>query len=318
MKIAEVKLGDVGMLTDEKLLYLCTKFGARALKWRGRFLGLLPEANRRRIFEKKGFDSIFEFAYKLAGLSEEQVRLLLRLDLKFENKPMLKGLLVAGEVSVSKLARVASVATAENEQEWAEVVNILPRGALETLVRDQKVIDERQKLKDERCEYEGANGLNKPLFEYKSVPGHGLTFEISEEVARELNQLNSLGHDVNKIILEMLKKRKMEIEEKKEQLGEEAIASMEAKKAAFKPGKKLKKSSYVSVKVKAVLKEEYGEKCSVPGCCKPADVNHHSQRRSLVGIDDPRYMAPLCKDHHQIAHMIDQKYVTTLLQRSGG
>lgn len=319
MEIAEEKLGEkmneVRAFSDEKLFYLCTKFGARALKWRGKFLGLLPEANRRRIFEKKGFNTIFEFAYRLAGLSEEQVRLVLRLDLKFEDKPVLKGLLVGGEVSVSKLARVASIATAENEQEWAEVVNTLPREALETLIRDQRVIDERQgrgeifeKIGRQKLESNtGSNGLSNSLFGCGSVPGHGLNFQISEELAQELNELNRQGHDVNKLILGLLEKRRAEIAQRKEKLGEEAIA-----KAATgqKPqsGAKKGKSTYVSVKVKEVLHEEYGEKCSIPTCNRPAVDNHHSQRISIAGLNDPRYMAPMCKEHHAIAHLVDRKY----------
>ncbi len=340
--------------SDEKLLKLCVKFGARALKWRGRFLGLLPEANRRRIFEKKGFNSIFEFAYRLAGLSEEQVRLVLRLDLKFEDKPMLKGLLAGGEVSVSKLARVASVATAENEQEWAEVVNSLPRGALETLVRDQRVIDER--AGDGWGAANGgfgsraglcagavnlvASGLGEPLFECKSVPGHGLNFEISEELASELNELHRQGHDVNGMILGLLKKRRAEITQRKEELGEEAIARAKAKRdeqrakgdaglmsgargeglregaenefgswgQGARRGLKKRKSTYVSVKIKTVLHEEYGTKCSIPTCNKPAEEDHYSQRFSIAGLHDPRYMAPMCKEHHEIAHLVDGKY----------
>ena len=297
----------------------------------------MPEANRRRIFEKKGFTSIFEFAYKLAGLSEEQVRLVLRLDLKFEDKPVLKGLLVGGEVSVSKLARVASVATAKNEQEWAEVVNSLPRGALETLVRDQRVIDER--AGDERSAARGGlgsrvglcagaensrtNGLGEPLFGRESVPGHGLDFEISEELASELNELHRQGHDVNKLILGLLEKRRAEIAQRKEELGEEAIARAKAEwaerseqrakgdaglmKGAWEGAKK-RKSTYVSVKVKKVLHEEYGEKCSIPTCNRLAVDNHHSQRLSIAGLHDPRYMAPMCKEHHEIAHLVDGRY----------
>lgn len=49
--------------------------------------------------------------------------------------------------------------------------------------------------------FEGRNGLSKALFDDKSLPGQTLNFEISDEVARELNQLNSLGHDPNKIII---------------------------------------------------------------------------------------------------------------------
>lgn len=288
------KLGEVGVLRDEQLLSLCLKFGARALKWRRRFTGLLPEVQRRRLYEKKGFNSIFEFAYKLAGLSEKQVRVVLNLKDRFEDKPVLKGLLESGEVSVNKLARVASIATVENEEELADKVRILPQAALETMARDCRISQER-------------NDLNKPLFGDESLRAQTLDFEISDEVVRELNQLNSLGHDPNKIILELLQKRKEDIAKKKEEIAKEAIERREAK---IQP----KTSRYISVKVLAVLKEEYGNKCSIPNCHKPSQENHHSQRLSLAGIHDPRYMAPMCKEHHQIAHMIDQKYVATSLR----
>jgi len=85
-------------------------------------VGLLPEVSKRRLWEKKGFGSIFEFAAKLAGLSQEQVRLALNLERRFSGLPVLKGLLVEGEVSLNKLARVVSIATVENEGELAEKV----------------------------------------------------------------------------------------------------------------------------------------------------------------------------------------------------
>src|SRR3989344_3847884 len=102
-------------ITDEKLFQLCKTFGQRALLWRQKFIGLLPEVNRRKLYEKKGFASIFEFAARLGGVSEEQVSCALNLNKRFENKPLLKKMLVNGEVSINKLARVASVATAENQ-----------------------------------------------------------------------------------------------------------------------------------------------------------------------------------------------------------
>lgn len=317
---------NVDVLRDEQLLRLCLKFGAQALKWRRRFTGLLPEVQRRRLYEKKGFNSIFEFAYKLAGLSEKQVRGVLNLGNRFKDKLVLKGLLESGEVSVNKLARVVSIATPENEGELAEKVRILPRGALETLVRDHKMFVNGNDANGLRRGVSGErSGLGEPLFEGKSLhvqalfdekssSGQTLDFEVSDEVACELNHLNSLGHDVNKIILELLQKRKDEIALKKEELAQEAIEQREAKKAVLEPGVESETSRYISVKVLAVLREEYGSKCSIPSCCKPSRENHHSQRIALVGIHDPRYMAPMCKEHHQIAHMIDQKYVATSLR----
>ncbi len=41
---------------------------------------------------------------------------------------------------------------------------------------------------------------------------------------------------------------------------------------------------------------------------------HHTQRFSLASTHDPHYLAPLCKEHHQLAHAVDlkvQEYWTT-------
>lgn len=45
MKIAEI--------SDEKLLELCAHWGHQLLQARYKFVGLLPEVNRRRLYEKK-------------------------------------------------------------------------------------------------------------------------------------------------------------------------------------------------------------------------------------------------------------------------
>ncbi|MFA5793201.1 MAG: hypothetical protein WC897_05040, partial [Candidatus Gracilibacteria bacterium] len=89
-------LGAGTQLSDKELLKLCEEFGKRALLWRRKFIGLLPEVKRRRLYEKRGFNSIFEFAFKLAGLSQDQVKRVLNLDEKFVNKPALHNLLVSG------------------------------------------------------------------------------------------------------------------------------------------------------------------------------------------------------------------------------
>ncbi len=271
-------------ITDEKLLRLCEKFGKQTLLWRRKFMGLLPEVNRRRLYEKKGCQSIFEFAAKLAGLSEEQVRVVLRLERRFEDKPTLKSLLEEGRVSVNKLVRVVSIATPENEEDLAEKVRLLPREALETLVRDERIFDEQ-------------NGLKKQLFEPKTMHVQSAlrvqTFQLSSEVLEELNGLHEQGQDVNKILLELLKQRKGKIRQEKQRLAEEAKPTT---------------SRYISAPVKAVLHEEFGQKCSMPTCKKPAEEIHHTQRFSLSHTHDPRYLAPLCKEHHQLAHLVDLSY----------
>jgi len=182
---------------DDGLYALCKQYGERARIWRQRFAGLLPEVFRRKLYEKKGFISIFEFAKKLAGMSEEQVRLVLNLEKRFEQTPTLKTLLTSGKVSINKLARVVSIVTPENEKFLAMQVQILSKNAVETLVRDEKFARENienpvknkmdfygrnvaisekhaENMTKNACTtaglFEGQNGLFEPPFDAKSLP----------------------------------------------------------------------------------------------------------------------------------------------------
>ncbi|MBI2638286.1 hypothetical protein HYW83_01710 [Candidatus Peregrinibacteria bacterium] len=273
-------------LTDEKLYELCKKYGAATRFWRQRFIGLLPEVNRRRLYEKKGFSSVFEFAFKLCGLSAQQVRLALNLSKRFEDKPNLKKMLESGEASINKLTRIVSIATPENEKELAERIRVLPTMALNTLVRDEKYLQEKTNFKN-------GNGLNKLLFEDKDLYVQTLDFELAHDIKEQLNELHSKGLDVNELLREMLQRRREEIAKAKYDISE-----------SIEPTQ----SRYIPAKIKQILKEEYGQKCSIATCQKSAETIHHTQRFSLSRNHDPRFLAPLCRDHHIIAHSIDADY----------
>jgi len=264
-------------LSDKKLYGLCKQYGENALYWRRKFTGLLPEVNRRRLYEKKGFGSIFEFAKKLCGISEEQVRRVLNLEERFKDKPTLHKALISGEISINKLARITSVATPENEGFWAKKVSQLPNRALETFVRDVKNEDQ--------------NGLFEPKTENKSVHVHKLEgLHLESDVEEELLKLRGKGIDISQLLREFLERRKLEIAQEKEELG-----AMSAK------------SRYIPVKIRRHLQREYGAKCSMENCVKSATTIHHTQRFALSQSHDPKYLAPLCKEHHIIAHAIDAK-----------
>lgn len=278
-------------------------------------MGLLPEVNRRQLYEKKGCQSIFEFAKKLAGLSEEQVRRVLNLEKSFEDKPVLKNILVNGEVSVNKLTRIASIATKENEEILAEQVKLLPQKALETLVQDERI---QKKLIKNFDEPKNKNGLQKQFFEDVSVRAHrcesrnepdmggqpgakqkqNIGLQLSEDVQQKLLELQQKGIDINQLILEMLQKRELEIAQEKEQLAKNIYTG-----AAEKPS-----TRYIPIKIKKLIQKEHGTKCSIPTCQKPAEQIHHTQRFALAHTHDPHYLAPLCGNHHIIAHSIDQKF----------
>lgn len=297
------------IMTDKNLYVLCKRYGAKALRARARFLGLLPEVYKRRLFEKKGYGSIFEFASKLAGVSHEQVRMVLGLEQRLSDKPVLHGLLVKGEVSVNKLARVVSIATVENQAELAGYVKSLSKSALETWVRDEKRRETQvasQEVNDtafagmRTAVLTNKNGLQMQENGGKSLPG--LTcledVELLEKLPAELRErlrvMLRKGIDVGAILTELLDWYEQEIAEEKAEIVESAGVAG---------------SRYIPVRIKKVLVREYGKKCSVAGCGKPSRVIHHTQRFALERRHDPRFLAPLCHEHHEIAHAIDARMV---------
>lgn len=245
-------------MSDDELYRKAKLYGRNALVWRQKFVGLLPEVNKRGLYKTKGFGSIFEFAFKLAGLSEKQVRRVLNLERRFEAMPVLKRALESGEVSVNKLVRVASIASVDNQEALVEVVRVLPQRAVETFVRDER----------------------------KSVRVH--TLELNEEVQEKLAALQEKGIDLNAELKEFLARREREIEEEKSKLSEFGA-----------------KSRRIPMRVRRVLKKEFGTKCSVLNCLKRAEQLHHTRPFALVKSHDPHYLAPLCKEHHQIVHTIN-------------
>ena len=144
---------------DDKLYALCEKYSKFIRHGRQKFIGLLPAVFKTRMYERKGFGSIHEFAAKLAYMSSKQVDLVLNINRRLDDKPILQSLLLNGEASVNKLARVVSIATKENQEILAEQVKLLPQKALETLVRDEK----------SAVKTEDRNGIQKPLFDEKSL-----------------------------------------------------------------------------------------------------------------------------------------------------
>ncbi|MBU0667890.1 hypothetical protein KJ835_02060 [Patescibacteria group bacterium] len=326
----------------QEKLHLEFKYcGAKHREFRNKCIGMLPRILEERIYEKTGFDSIGKYAGKLAGLSLAQVGLTLGLHRNFTDKPALKKILETGAVGIGKLARIASIATKENQAFLAEQVMLLSQKALETLVRDVREAQraERQSVENENqlCPakfsgqlFQDMNGSPRPQNSHDFMRAHDLEhgknnepqFAASEIVepriadsqhgesqpapplkllqlklsARNLEKLLELqekGIDINQVIAEAVTSREEENAQEKAQLSAQA---------------KPTKSRYVKVSIKKIIKKEHGDKCAKPGCQKPATQTHHTDRFAMSAIHDPHFMAPLCAEHHQIAHAIDVKY----------
>lgn len=267
-------------LSDQELYNRCREYGGKATFWRRKFTGLLPEVYRRGLHEKKGYSSIFEFAARLAGLSREQVKLALSLDESFEGLPCLRSLLTNGEVSIHKLVRVRAVATEANQEFLAQQALHLSQAALGTLAHDMK--QENAFLLEQKLFF--TSGVAENQKSTMQLP------PLSQEVVSKLAELHHKGIDVNALLLELLEKHEQEIQSEKEALAAEC---------------EITTSRYIPMAIRRVVEQEHGTTCSMPGCGRPSEDLHHTQRFALAQRHDPRYLAPLCKNHHQIAHSID-------------
>ncbi len=304
-------------MTDKQLYRLCKKYGNRALQARRKFAGLLPEVFKRRLFERRGYASIYEFAARLCGMSREQVDTVLRLEKKFEELPVLHGALVKGEISANKLVRIATIATSANQAALAEKAEILSSRALEVFVREVKtgagnshegnrdseiacLSDAAQKvISDDRGSGDN-DGSIKPQNDIKSL--HVQELQLAPDVENELLKLQEKGIDVNAFLRKCLEQRKRQIEEEKIRLARVAEQERAERETIGMPT-----SRYVPASIRKIILEEHGTKCSRPDCEKPAEQIHHEKRFAEVRLHDPRFLTPLCIAHHELEHVNDQQ-----------
>ncbi|MDP4008225.1 MAG: HNH endonuclease signature motif containing protein [Candidatus Peregrinibacteria bacterium] len=367
-------------LSDKGLLARCKEYGEQAIRFRRKFIGLLPEVKKRKLFEKKKCKSIYEFAAKYGGISREHVDRVVNLSDRFAEKPLLHSLLVNGEISSNKLARIASIVDMIDETDLVEAVKKLACRTVETYVRDVKrefgvkdwCIGERNNClavgeenllnfgdnistdifginsspanlggevnfnSDEKSsKIKIENGSLEPLNDPKSVHVHRpcvedntaisqieigskvgeyhekealplkkLQLKLSQETLENLLELQERGVSVDKLFREFLQKREENLTENKVKVAAKEVAKEEKRRVEGK-----KANRRLSVGVKKVLKDEFGDRCSVSGCLRESVHIHHKVPFSISGSNDPRLLAPLCREHHDIVHSINVKYL---------
>ena len=81
-------------MTDKELYKLCCEYGGKTLLWKRRFVALLPEVEKRRLYLKYDIHSIYEFAAKVGGVSNNTVSEVLRVHEKLKEMPLLRVLIL--------------------------------------------------------------------------------------------------------------------------------------------------------------------------------------------------------------------------------
>ena len=242
---------------------------------------LLPQIYRQRIYEKKGYLTIYEYAGKLAGLSDTVVRKTLGLEKKLEGKPFLqKAIETQG---VHKVAIVAQLATPETDADWADKVANMNKGDLQELSKEMRGKKTLLEMGDTHC-----CAVQKMTIELDDEAQY-LFLKLKKKFGEALS-----NKDVLKKILKML-----------EGAVNRTTSPQKRRKVQKIPGdfrdKKQKRvSKYVSTDRRRVVAARQHGRCAYPGCNKPIEVFHHpepfSKNQSHDGI------IGLCKTHHNFTH----------------
>ena len=284
-------------LSDKQLYQLCKKYGNNSLYWRRRFEALLPEVESRRLYKRRGYHSIYEFAAKLAGIGQNTVNEILRTYRNLEDKPLLRK--KAEEHGWSKVRVVANISTPETEKMWAEKVDLLPKKALETCAQDYR-------KQNSGNDDENLFGQTQTC---KTLPGEELTEEKSTKtITLKLDSETEF----------QLRKLKQKFEkEKGEPLTFNQFFKIWVKKTEEKAKAVSKKPAavplrpatrHISVASKRAVDEKHGGQCACPSCNKPAEIYHHIDEFALVKhnlaelVHRPDNILPMCKEHERMVH----------------
>lgn len=290
----------------ENLHQKFAEYGANAKEWMKKCVLLLPEINKLRIWEKKGFGSIYEYAAKLSGMNRAKVNNSLRILEKIADKPALQK--VVEKKGLNAVTPIVTIADVDNQKFWAEKAMQLTKNELETYVRDFK----NGRIENSQSSCQESSLLQIGGFPRKSGNGAenaGLFKENDKTISASLNVTASIDSPTptKKILMELSPETASKLEKLKgdsdwETLMTEFVNAREEKIEQTKPETKESSSRHVPSKIKRFVLAKYNGRCAFPSCNRPYSELHHAERFFFDNKHDPDTIIPLCASHHSLAH----------------
>lgn len=258
------------------------KLGREKNRIQYKLLQLLPEIFKTEMY-RKYCKTIEGYAWRFAQIPSSVVEKTLRLEKYLEDKPCLKA--AVGEVGVHKVALVASIATAETDEIFADKVKNMSKPAMQELAKELR-----------SKEFGGVKCCAVPT---------NIKIELDSEMTFLFLQLKKkYGGNNKEVMMRILqeangKERKNFITKN----GESKVATLaigRPKEVGTKlsPGTTFVRYIRQFIRDKALQESKY--RCSYPGCNKPPDANHHPDRFAKTGSH--KKLKPLCKQHHEFMH----------------
>ena len=292
-QLRRVLANPLGSLSDKDLYARCQEYGVNARIWKRRFAGLLPEVSRRELHRRRGHGSIYEFAFKLAGMSSASVDKVLHLAEKLADKPLLREQLLSGSQGWSKIETVAHIATPQTDKDWAGKVKNLSKAALEAYVQ----VKRREMTKNgEVVEFTPGGELSN---NFRTQQWGTFSFPASPEIEKQLRLIKYKLEKEKGVTLtfnEVMQVLLAGGAPQEAQVVIQVCPECAARKAADV------ESRAIPVGVRRILQAIYKGYCGFPACDRPGTSLHHTKRYSLEKGHDAKSIVPLCKIHERLVH----------------
>lgn len=279
----------------------------------------LAAMRERGGFREFGYSNIYDYANARFGFGPRKTRYLVALGRKIEALPQIREALANGKLGWTKAARVAAVATSENEAMWLESALALTVRDLERRIHDGTdapatilhlpLNEDRHILWENVLELyrrrAGAEISPVEVFEYllaEAVATHGYVGPAEDESQEdadeqpgdpdERDEPTTLVHDT----LDANAGETPLFPWAEPVTRENTWSSERDAETAFATS-----ADYSAVR-RDVLERD-GWRCMYPGCEARKNLEvHHVRFRSRGGTDEPSNLAVVCHFHHAMIH----------------
>ncbi len=296
-------------------------YGRNAREWMRKCVLMLPELERERVWEKKGFGSLAEYAGRLSGMSHKTVSDGLRILRTVEHMPDI--MRVIEERGINCVKPIVTLLTPENQQFWAEKAMMMSQHALQMYRNEsehQSMISPAMPSLAMFREGALSKTINKQPEEaiYKI---NDMENAAAADVARDTVNISAMNaaHDVTntsatdpspkKIIgIELSastlnRLTKLKGNDEWDTLMNELLDMREKMLGQNMPEEKQTESRHIPAEIKRFVIERSRGICEVGACAKRYNILHHTQRFAAEQTHDPSRIVALCTSHERLVHL---------------
>ncbi len=286
---------------------------------------MLPAIERERVWEKKGFSSLAEYAGRLSGMSRGTVSDGLRILRTVENMPDI--MKVIEDKGIAIVRPILTLLTDGNQKFWADKMRAMSQHTLEMYRREW----EREQVTGMTIRAtmtDSATDTELDIFGRRAPEERGIvpqpqaieaeTIEVTKsasgdemlrEMPREATSQGETFPSLNKVIgmelspLTIDRLTKLKGDDEWDTLMNELLDIREKMLEQNRPEEKQTESRHIPIEMKRFVIERSRGVCEMGVCAKRYAILHHTQRFASEKTHDPSRIVALCKQHERLVHL---------------